>query len=49
MKGGNKTVPFSDDMIADIENPKSTRKKVLELICDFSKINIQEFPCGIAG
>ena len=34
-----KLSPFVDDMILDIENPKDTIRKLLELINDYSKFS----------
>jgi len=31
--------PFADDMIINIENPKDTIRKLLELISEFSKVS----------
>ena len=33
---------FADDMILNIENPKDSIRKLLELISEFSKINKQK-------
>ena len=41
-----KLSPFVDDMILDIENPKDTIIKLLELINDYSKFSgYTEIPC----
>ena len=45
-----KLSPFVDDMILDIENPRDSTRKLLELINEYSKvagykINNTEIPC----